>query len=140
SQTPPGGGPGGPPRAGAPEVDRRLFERAAARHGLDARLVEAVARVESGLDPRAVSPAGAVGLMQLMPETARAMGARDPLDPEQNVEAGARYLRELLDRFGDLSLALAAYNAGPEAVERHGGLPPYPETQAFVRRVLDQLG
>lgn len=126
--------------SGAPEVDRRLFERAAARHGLDARLVEAVARVESGLDPRAVSPAGAVGLMQLMPETARAMGARDPLDPEQNVEAGARYLRELLDRFGDLSLALAAYNAGPEAVERHGGLPPYPETQAFVRRVLDQLG
>ncbi|MDI3316268.1 MAG: lytic transglycosylase domain-containing protein [Bacillota bacterium] len=126
---------------GRPEPPfRQLFERAAARYGVDARLLEAVARAESGLDPRAVSAAGALGLMQLMPETARAMGAEDPLDPAQNVEAGARYLKELIDRFGDVRLALAAYNAGPAAVERYGGVPPYPETQAYIFRVLHAVG
>ncbi|MDI3299335.1 MAG: lytic transglycosylase domain-containing protein [Bacillota bacterium] len=124
----------------APASFRELFQRAAARYGLDARLLEAVARVESGFNPDAVSAAGAVGLMQLMPETARAMGARDPLDPVQNVEAGARYLKELLDRFGDVRLALAAYNAGPAAVERFGDVPPYPETVEYIRRVLNAVG
>ncbi len=114
-----------------------LFREVEARFGLPSGLVEAVARVESGFDPCAVSPAGALGLMQLMPGTARALGVLDPFDPVQNVEAGARYLRQLLDRFGgDLQLALAAYNAGPGAVERYRGIPPYPETQAYVKKVL----
>ena len=113
-----------------------LFVAAARRHGLDPDLLWAVARAESGLNPHAVSPAGAMGLMQLMPATARALGVRDPFDPEQNVEAGARYLRQQLERFGDIRLALAAYNAGPHAVERYGGVPPYRETQAYVERVL----
>lgn len=114
-----------------------LFREVEARLGLPRGLVEAVARVESGLNPRAVSPAGALGLMQLMPATARALGANDPFDPAQNVEAGARYLRHLLDRFGgNLRLALAAYNAGPGAVERYGGVPPYSETRTYVEKVL----
>jgi len=117
-----------------------LFREAEARLGLPRGLVEAVARVESGLNPRAVSPAGALGLMQLMPGTARVLGASDPFDPAQNVEAGARYLRHLLDRFGgNLRLALAAYNPGPGAVERHGGVPPYAETRAYVDKVLALL-
>ncbi|ACX52402.1 Lytic transglycosylase catalytic [Ammonifex degensii KC4] len=114
-----------------------LFREVEARLQLPPGLVEAVARAESGLNPRAVSRAGAMGLMQLMPGTARALGVTDPFDPVQNVEAGARYLRQLLDRFGgDLRLALAAYNAGPGAVERYRGIPPYPETQAYVEKVL----
>lgn len=115
---------------------RTLFEQAARRYGLDPGLLWAVARAESGLNPRAVSPAGAVGLMQLMPSTARELGVSDPFDPAQNVDAGARYLRQQLERFGDIRLALAAYNAGPGAVQRHGGVPPYRETQAYVERVL----
>ncbi|MEW5762278.1 MAG: lytic transglycosylase domain-containing protein [Bacillota bacterium] len=114
-----------------------LFREAEARFELPRGLVEAVARAESGLNPRAVSPAGALGLMQLIPGTARALGVADPFDPVQNVEAGARYLRQLLDRFGgDLRLALAAYNAGPGTVERYRGVPPYAETRAYVEKVL----
>lgn len=117
-----------------------LFREAEARFGLPAGLAEAVARAESGLDPRAVSPAGALGLMQLMPATARAFGAQDPFDPAQNVLAGARYLRHLLDRVGgDLKLALAAYNAGPGAVRRRGGVPPCRETRRYVEKVLSLL-
>lgn|GEM_PF-3382822 len=117
-----------------------FFRQAEARFGLPSGLVEAVARAESGLNPRAVSPAGALGLMQLTPGTARALGVTDPFDPVQNVEAGARYLRHLLDRFGgNLRLALAAYNAGPGAVRRHGGVPPYDETQAYIEKVLAVL-
>lgn len=113
-----------------------LVEGAAARHGLDPRLVEAVIRVESGGNPRAVSPRGAAGLMQLMPHRALLLGVRNPFDPAENVDAGARHLRDLLDRFGGaLDLALAAYNAGEEAVRAHGGVPPYPETRQYVRRV-----
>ena len=118
-----------------------LIEPAAARHGLDSRLVAAVIWVESSGDPNAVSRKGAQGLMQLMPETARQLGVTDALDPNENVEGGTQYLkRQLDDHDGDLSLALAAYNAGPRAVARYGGVPPYPETQKYVRRVLDLYG
>ncbi|MFS8640308.1 MAG: lytic transglycosylase domain-containing protein [Symbiobacteriaceae bacterium] len=139
----PGGGTvreGGGSRAGGGSSAmgrfRALFEEAARRYGLDPRLLWAVARAESGLNPAAVSPAGAVGLMQLMPSTARALGVSDPFDPVQNVDAGARYLRQQLERFGDIRLALAAYNAGPGAVQRYGGIPPYRETRQYVERVL----
>ena len=110
---------------------------AASRHDLDPALVAAVIWAESSGDPEAVSEKGAQGLMQLMPATAEELGVVDALDPEENVEGGTRYLRQMLDAHGgDLPLALAAYNAGPEAVKRHGGVPPYRETQAYVRRVL----
>lgn len=115
---------------------RDLAERYAARYELDPLLVSAVVGVESAWNPEAVSVQGAVGLMQLMPETARILGV-DPWDPEGNLDGGSRYLRSLLDRFdGDLELALAGYNAGPLAVERYGGVPPYRETVAYVERVL----
>jgi soluble lytic murein transglycosylase-like protein len=110
---------------------------AAKRHELDPALLSAVVGQESGFQPRAVSGAGAMGLMQLMPETARALGVRDPFDPAQNVDGGAKYLRGLIDRYrGRLDLALAAYNAGPGAVDRFGAVPPYPETQAYVKNIL----
>jgi cell wall-associated NlpC family hydrolase len=117
--------------------------RAAAQEGVDPALLASVAWSESGFRPAARSGAGAIGLMQLMPATAAGMGV-DPTDPEQALVGGARYLRIQLDRFGGRTdLALAAYNAGPTAVRKHGGIPPYPETQTYVTRVLDryhQLG
>jgi hypothetical protein len=114
---------------------------AAARHGLPESLVAAVVSVESDSNPRAVSRRGALGLMQLMPSTAASLGVRDAFNPAQNVDGGARHLRDLIDRFaGDLPLALAAYNAGAQAVLRHKGVPPYPETRAFVARVLSRAG
>jgi soluble lytic murein transglycosylase-like protein len=113
-----------------------LVRQAAQANGMDPALVAAVARAESGFNPAAVSPAGAQGLMQLMPSTARGLGVTDPFDPAQNLDGGARYLRAQLDRFGDPALALAAYNAGPGAVSRAGGIPPYAETQTYVQRVL----
>ncbi|MGQ9524910.1 MAG: lytic transglycosylase domain-containing protein [Armatimonadota bacterium] len=118
--------------------DQAITE-ASRRYGVDELLVRAVIRAESNFNPRAVSRMGAVGLMQLMPGTARALGVSDPFDPEMNVDGGVRYLRQQLDRFGDVALALAAYNAGPGAVERYGGVPPYPETQRYIQRVLSYL-
>lgn len=117
-----------------------IVARAAKRFDLDPDLIRAVIAQESAGRTDAVSGKGAKGLMQLMDGTAREMGVRDPFDPEQNVHGGARYLRHLLDRFqGNLELALASYNAGPAAVERHGGIPPYPETERYVERVIGRL-
>ena len=113
---------------------------AARRHSLDPDLVQAVVAVESGFRPDAVSPKGAQGLMQLMPYTARALGVKDSFDPAANLEGGTRYLRALIARYnGDVTRALAAYNAGEGAVARHGGVPPYPETMAYVRKVLERV-
>jgi len=116
-----------------------LIAQAAATHGVDAALVHAVIQAESNYNARARSPKGAKGLMQLMPDTARTYGLRNPYDPAGNIDAGVRYLRTLLDRF-ELRLALAAYNAGPGAVERARGLPPWAETTAYVARVTRLLG
>ncbi|MFQ5521366.1 MAG: lytic transglycosylase domain-containing protein [Candidatus Methylomirabilia bacterium] len=114
-----------------------VIQEVSARHGVDARLIEAVIHVESGFDPWAISPKGAQGLMQLMPKTAVSLGVRDPFSPRDNIEGGVRLLRSLIDRYrGDLPLALAAYHAGVQSVDRSHGIPPYPETQEYVRRVL----
>jgi hypothetical protein len=139
----PAGGEGAPagPSPAAPAAMRALVERVAREEGVDPALAVAVMDAESGGNPRAVSGAGALGLMQLMPATAREMGVGDPFDPEENARAGIRYLREKLREFGgSVPLALAAYNAGSGAVWQHGGVPPYPETQAFVGRVLAEAG
>jgi len=122
------------------EVDSAI-ELAAARHNVDPNLVRAVIKVESNFNPQAVSRKGAVGLMQLMPSTARGLSVTDPFDPQQNVEAGVRHLRSLLDNnSGDLPRTLAAYNAGQGAVERHRGVPPYAETREYVRRITGLYG
>jgi soluble lytic murein transglycosylase-like protein len=114
-----------------------LIARTAEQHELDPALLTAVAQVESAFDPLAVSPKGARGLLQLMPETAERFGVEDPFDAADNVEGGARYLRWLLERYdGRTDLALAGYNAGEGAVDRHSGVPPYRETRRYVRRVL----
>lgn len=128
------------PERAVPYLD--AIEQAARDAGIDPRLLAAVAWAESTFVPDAVSPAGAIGLAQLMPATAAALGV-DPYDPEANLSGGARYLREQLDRFGSAELMLAAYNAGPGRVERAGGVPDIEETQSYVSRVLNyyrQLG
>ena len=118
-------------------LDRKI-DAVAERYGVDAGLIRAVIEVESGWNPRAVSSRGAMGLMQLMPATAKAHGVTDPFDPDQNLEAGAKELSERIDEYsGELSMALAAYNAGGVAVARHDGIPPYPETLGYVQKVLD---
>ena len=114
---------------------QEIIERAAARHGVDARLIHAVIEVESGYQPRARSRKGAMGLMQLMPATARQYAVRNPYDPNSNIDAGTRHLKSLLGRF-PTALALAAYNAGDAAVERFGGVPPFAETRSYVARIL----
>ena len=124
------------PSAAPAQIDG-LVQSNAATFGVDPNLIRAVIANESNFNPNATSNAGAQGLMQLMPETAASLGVTNSYDPEQNVWGGTRYLRNMLDRFGgDLPKAIAAYNAGPEAVERYGGIPPYPETQAYVNNVL----
>jgi hypothetical protein len=119
----------------AAEIDQ-LVEQTAARFHVDPELVRAVIRVESGFNPKAVSDKGAMGLMQLIPATAQRFGVADAFDPKQNIEGGVNYLKYLLDMFGgDLSLSLAAYNAGEHAVQRSGGIPAIPQTQDYVRKV-----
>jgi soluble lytic murein transglycosylase-like protein len=113
-----------------------IIEKVSAKHGLEARLVSAVIRVESCYDKRAVSRSGARGLMQLMPATARDLGVHDSFDAEQNINGGVRYLARMLERFKDLRLGLAAYNAGPETVEAFQDVPPYPDTVSYVTRIL----
>jgi soluble lytic murein transglycosylase-like protein len=116
-----------------------LIAASATTHGVDVRLVHAVIEAESNYQPRARSPKGAKGLMQLMPATARQYAVRDPYDPKANIEAGVRHLKDLLSRF-DVGLALAAYNAGEATVRRYGGLPPYAETRSYVARILTRVG
>jgi soluble lytic murein transglycosylase-like protein len=114
-----------------------IIEHAAASASVESNLLRAVIVVESGFNSHALSKRGAVGLMQLMPATALRFGVSNPYDPRQNVHAGAQYLKFLIERFGhDIRLALAAYNAGEEAVDRSGGIPPFSETQAYVPRVM----
>ena len=114
-----------------------LIQRLAQQYSVDPHLVQAIIRVESNFDPHAVSRAGAQGLMQLMPDTAARYRVEDPFDPQANIEGGIRYLRDLLRLFpSDLRHVLAAYNAGEGAVQQYGGMPPYPETQRYVERVL----
>ncbi len=115
----------------------QMVKAASDKYQVDPRLVSAVAEVESGGNQGAESPAGAIGVMQLMPDTAASLGV-DPYDKQQNIEGGAKYLRQMLDNFGgDVKKAVAAYNAGPNAVKKYGGVPPYPETQDYVDKVLD---
>jgi soluble lytic murein transglycosylase-like protein len=119
---------------------RQHIQHAAARYGINSELVDAVAWQESRYNPRARSSAGAIGVMQLMPGTARQLGVTNPHDVRQNVAGGAAYLREQLERFGNnVPLALAAYNAGPGAVLKYGGIPPYRETQNYVRQIMRRM-
>jgi soluble lytic murein transglycosylase-like protein len=115
-----------------------IISRSAERHGVPAAVIKAVVCTESGFRNDAVSRVGAQGLMQLMPGTARALGV-DPTDPEQNIDGGTKYLKRLIDKFGSLEPALAAYNAGPGAVVRYGGVPPYRETQRYVHEVMGHI-
>jgi len=125
-----------PPAAGAQPFYRDLVEAAAKRHNMDADLITSVIAVESNFDPKAVSRKNARGLMQLLPETAAQFGVKNIDDPAENIDAGTRYLRDLLQKYNnDLALALAAYNAGPDKVQQYGRVPPYAETISYVRRV-----
>ena len=120
----------------APEEWKRIIHKAATTYHLPESLIAAVIRTESSFQAHAVSPKGARGAMQIMPETQKELGLEDPYDAEANVMAGSSYLRRQLDRFGTLELALAAYNAGPANVEKYGGVPPFPETREYLRLVV----
>lgn len=126
-------------QSGSESMDA-IFEEAADRYNISVDLLKAVAKAESGFNPNAVSKAGAIGVMQLMPATARSLGVTDPYDARQNIMGGAKYLKENLDRFnGNVSFALAAYNAGPNSVQKYGGIPPYSETQNYVKTVTSYM-
>ena len=128
------------PLSGDCDLDWIIF-RAGEKAGIDPRFIHAVIKQESRYDPKAVSSAGAQGLMQMTPATARRLGLKDPFDPAANVEAGTKYLKLLLERFdGDVSLALAGYNAGEGAVDKYRGVPPYGETQNYVKQIVTNYG
>lgn len=123
---------------GGPTAYDAQIQAAAAKYGVDAGLLKGLIRAESNFNPNAKSPAGAMGLTQLMPGTAQSLGVTNPLDPAQAIDGGAKYLSQQLKAFGgDVQKTLAAYNAGPGAVQKYGGVPPYAETQAYVKRVLE---
>ncbi len=127
-------------RVSSKEIDEAI-DKAAQKHNVDANLVRALIKQESNFNPSAVSNKGAMGLMQLMPGTARQLGVSDPFDPQQNVDAGVKHLKQLLDNYnGDVRLGLAAYNAGEGAVARNNGVPPYRETQNYVKRITERAG
>ena len=114
-----------------------MIDEASEKYGVDSKLVKALVQQESGFNPNAKSKVGALGLMQLMPSTAKGLGVKDAMDPKENIEGGVKYLRSMLDRFhGNTILALAAYNAGPNAVSKYDGVPPYKETQNYVKAIL----
>lgn len=136
----PVGDVGAPPGPGAREDHTAIAHRVSQEHGVNPRLVMAIIAQESGGNARAVSPAGAQGLMQLMPPTAATLGVQDPFDPEQNIRGGVTFLKWLLDKYnGDETLALAAYNAGPGAVDQYGGVPPFEETQRYIRNIREMM-
>jgi len=117
----------------------KIIQFTAQKYGVDEKLAMAVAKVESNLTPDVISSAGAVGVMQLMPETAQGLGVRSSTDPRENIDGGVRYLKQLMVTFdGDITKVVAAYNAGPQAVKKYNGTPPYPETQEYVAKVMAQ--
>ncbi|NLU48970.1 MAG: lytic transglycosylase domain-containing protein [Syntrophomonadaceae bacterium] len=128
------------PSGGGKQSFGEIIKKASETYGVDERIIRAVIKHESSFNPRAVSSCGAMGLMQLMPATARSLGVTDPFDAEENIMAGVRYLRQKLDEFdGNLPMALAAYNAGSGAVRKYGDIPPYKETRAYVKKIMNSI-
>jgi len=133
--------PGVPDIQGAPKGEiLNLIDKYSEKYNIDKNLVKAVVKQESGFNSKAVSSAGAMGLMQLMPATAKDLGVRNPFDAEQNIAGGTKYLKTLINKYDSVKLGLAAYNAGSGAVQKYGGVPPYKETQNYVKNIINNSG